>query len=150
MPNKISVPLQSLISCFIEYPVKRWVAVGATEGWWQGLLFSGSQSLHYLLGPSSCYPSRWGVLLSLIFFLPMIRPMKTVSTVQAFSRFSGRLWRGFLSTFSPMLFLLSFSSSLPGLEPSQNLRGLASGPNEVQAPMSHCKNSVRDMGIGKR
>ena len=31
------------------------------------------------------------VLLSLILFVPRIRPMKTVSTHQVFSRFSGRL-----------------------------------------------------------
>ena len=52
--------------------------------------------------------------------------------------------------FSMAFFLPSFSSSLPGLEASQNTWCLASGPNEAQALMSHCKNSVRDTVIGKR
>ena len=47
-------------------------------------------------------------------------------------------------------FLLSLSSSLPGLEPGQNPLSLAPGPNEAQALMPHCKNSVRDTVIGKR
>ena len=36
MPNKILTPLQSLVSCFLEHPVNRLVAVGATEGLWRG------------------------------------------------------------------------------------------------------------------
>ena len=91
-----------------------------------------------------------GVLLSLIFLLPRIRSMKTVNTGQVCSRFSGRLWRGFYGTFFHYLFLLSFNSSLLGLEPSQNPQCLASGPNKAQALRSHCKNSVRDTVIGKR
>jgi len=55
-----------------------------------------------------------------------------------------------LACFSPCFFFLSFSSSLLGLEPGQNPRHLASGPNETQALMFHCKNSVRDTVIGKR
>ena len=54
-----------------------------------------------------------------------------------------------LARFSHCFFLLSFSSFL-GLEPSQNPGCLASGPNEAQALMSHCKNSVRDKAISKR
>ena len=52
--------------------------------------------------------------------------------------------------FPHCFFFLSFSSFLPGLEPSQNPLCLASGPNEAQDLMSHCKNSVRDTKIGKR
>ena len=44
-------------------------------------------------------------------------------------------------------FLLSLSLSLPGLESGQNPLSLASGPNEAQALMPHCKNSVRDTAI---
>jgi len=29
MPNKILIPLQSLVSCFLEPPMNRWAAVGA-------------------------------------------------------------------------------------------------------------------------
>ena len=47
-------------------------------------------------------------------------------------------------------FLLSFSSSLPGLELGQNPWCLASGPNEAQTLMSHWKNLVRDTVIGNR
>ena len=67
MPNKILIPLQSLISCFLELPpptpppcTSGLPAVGATEGLWQRLLLSVSQRLYYLLGPSTCCPSRWG------------------------------------------------------------------------------------------
>ena len=36
MPNKILIPLQSLISCFLNPSVKRQVSVGAIEGLWRG------------------------------------------------------------------------------------------------------------------
>ena len=36
MPRKILIPLQSLISCFLEPPANRQVAVGAVEGLWRG------------------------------------------------------------------------------------------------------------------
>ena len=52
--------------------------------------------------------------------------------------------------FSPLLFLLSFISSLLGLEPGQKPWHLASGANEAQDLMSHPKNSVTDTMIGKR
>ena len=44
MANKILIALQSLISCFLEPPVNRRVAVGTIEGRWQGLLPSVAQS----------------------------------------------------------------------------------------------------------
>ena len=44
-----------------------------------------------------------------------------------------------LLLFPPVLQL-----SLPGLKPGENPSCPASGPNEVQALMSHGKNSVRD------
>ena len=53
MPNKILIPLQSLISRFLEPPANRRAAVGAIEGLWRG--YSS-----VLLSPSSGYPSRWG------------------------------------------------------------------------------------------
>ena len=36
MTNKILIPLQSLISCFLEPPMNRRVTVGSTEGLWRG------------------------------------------------------------------------------------------------------------------
>ena len=36
MPNEILIPLQSLISCFLEPPANRRAAVGTTEGLWRG------------------------------------------------------------------------------------------------------------------
>ena len=93
MPSKILIPLQSLISCFLEPPMNRRMAVGAVEGLWQGLLLSVSQRLHYLLGPSSCYPSGWGSsVLNLIYAMDQANEkMKTVSSGQVFSRFSSKL-----------------------------------------------------------
>ena len=76
--------------------------------------------------------------------------MKNVSTGQVFSRFSGRLWRGFLGTFSPLLFPPVLQLLSPGTWAGQNPWCLASEANEAQALMSHCKNSVRDTVIGKR
>ena len=61
MAKKILIPLQSLVSCFLEPPANRQAAVSAVEGLWQGLCLSVSQRLHYPLGPSSCCPSGWGV-----------------------------------------------------------------------------------------
>ena len=86
-----------------------------------------------------------GVLLSLI-FVPRIRPMKTMSTVRYLTGFPAGCERDSLAHFS----LPYFSISLPGLEPCQNPWYLASEPNEAQALISHCKNSVRDTVIGKR
>ena len=42
MANTILIPLQSLVSRFLEPSVSKRVAVGATEGLWQGLLPSVS------------------------------------------------------------------------------------------------------------
>ena len=36
MPNKILIPLLSLVSCFLESPVNKQAAVGATVGLWRG------------------------------------------------------------------------------------------------------------------
>ena len=53
--------------------------------------------------------------------------------------------------FFPLIFLLFFSSSLPGLEPGQNPRCLASGPNETQVlDVSLQNNSLSDTAIVKR
>ena len=36
MPNEILIPLQSLVSCFLEPPVNRRAAGGTIEGLWRG------------------------------------------------------------------------------------------------------------------
>ena len=65
MPKEILIPLQSLVSFFLEPPAKRWAAVGAIEGLWRGYSLVSADIFgirHYLLNPSSCYPSQWGFL----------------------------------------------------------------------------------------
>ena len=124
MPNEILIPLQPLVSCFLEPAANRRVAVGAVEG-----LRKGCSSV---CPKGTLPPKPVGVLPSLIFFVPRIRPMKTVSTGQVFSRFSGRLWRGFLGTFFPLLFPPILHLLSPGLEPRKNPGCLSSGPNEAQ------------------
>ena len=44
MAKKILIPLQSLVSCFLEAPANRRAAVGAIEGLWQGLLSTIAQA----------------------------------------------------------------------------------------------------------
>ena len=149
MPNEILIPLQSLISCFLETPLEQASGSGRNWGTLERLILSMSQRLHSLVNPRSCHPGL-GVLLSLIFFVPRIKPMKTErrSGIQQifWQAMKGIPWHAFSTAF----FLLFLSSSLLGLEPGQNPRCLASGPNKNQALMSHCKNSVRDTAIGKR
>ena len=120
MDNKILIPLQSLVSCFLEPSVNRWVAVGAIEELWQGLLPSVFWRFHCLLRLSSCW-----VYLRVLKRVRVLCPQSSLcqgsgqwklSTGQAFSRFSNRLWRGSLSAFSPLLFppiLQLLSPSMP-------------------------------------
>ena len=89
MANKILIPLQSRISCFLEPPSHGQAAVGSIEGLWRGyspVCPKGSTILCTLV----VLPKGVGILLSLI-FVPRIGPMKTVSIVQVFSRFSSKL-----------------------------------------------------------
>ena len=174
MPNKILIPLQSLVSSFIE-PLwtgeQQWVQLcgsgrgssslcpkGSTICWAPVAVaqVSGGFSVPNLLcavihgvAKSRTRLSGWTEL-NWIFFVLRIRPVKTVSTGQVFNRFSGRLWRAFLSMFSPMLFppVLQLPP-LPGFEPSQNPWCLDSGSNEAQVLMSHCKNQIETQ-LGKR
>ena len=102
MPKKILIPLQSLVSGFLEPPANRQVAVGAIEGLWRG--YSSVCPKGTICWAPVAVTKPVGVTLSLLFSVPRIRPMKTVSTSQIFSKFSGGLWRGFLGTFFPLLF----------------------------------------------
>ena len=115
MAGKIFIPLQPVISCFLEPAVNRWVAVGAAEGFWSSyspVCPEGPTLLCTLV----LLPKWMGVPLSLIFLVPRIRPMKPVSTGQVFSRFAVWLWRIFLGIFFPLLFppvLQLLSPSMP-------------------------------------
>ena len=115
MPNKMLILLQSLISCFLKTP--RWTG----EQQWVQLRDSGEATPRYVpksplsAEPQKLLPKPVGSSV-LIFFVPRIRPMKTVSTDQVFSRFPSGLWRGFLSTFFPLFFppvLQILSPSMP-------------------------------------
>ena len=121
--------LYSLSFLVSSNPWEQGAAVGATEGLWQGLILSVSQGLHRLLGPRSWYPSHGSS--SVLNLLCTKGQANENSTSQAFSRFSGRLWRGFLGTFFLLLFPPVLSSSLLGLELGPNPWCLASGPNET-------------------
>ena len=154
MDNKILIPLQSLVSCFLEPSVNRWVAVGAIEELWQGLLPSVFWRFHCLLRLSSCW-----VYLRVLKRVRVLCPQSSLcqgsgqwklSTGQVFSRFSSRLRTGFLGMFLLLLFPPVLQLSLPGLTPGENPSCPASGPNEAQALMSHGKNSVRDKATSKR
>ena len=63
--------------------------MGAIEGLWRG--YSWYVPKAPSAGPQELSHKPVGVLLSLLFSVPIIRPMKTVGTGQIFSRFSGRL-----------------------------------------------------------
>ena len=99
--------------------MNRRVAVGATEGLWQELL-------------SSCCPSRWG------FFCPSSSlcrgsgQWKLWAQVRYLADFLAGYEGDSSACFSHCFFFLSFSSSLPGLEPGQNPWCLVSGPNGAQ------------------
>ena len=90
MANRILIALQSLISCFLEPPANRRVAVGTIEGPLQELLPSVSQSSTVCCALVAIAQAGEGPL-SLISLVPRIRPMKIVGTGQVFSRFSSRL-----------------------------------------------------------
>ena len=116
MANKILNPLQSLISCFLEPPANRPMAVGAIEGLWRGY--------------SPVYPEGSIILCALVAVVQAGGGSSVLNLLCAedqanencehrsgiFSRFSSRLWRGFLSTFFPLLFppfLQFLSASVP-------------------------------------
>ena len=67
-----------------------------SEPQWVKLKDSGEATPQYVpkaplsAEPQKLLPKPVGVLLSLIFFVPRIRSMKTVSTRQVFSRFSSK------------------------------------------------------------
>ena len=90
MANKTLIPLQSLVSCFLEPPQTDGWAVGSIEGLWGGCSLVCPKGT-ICWAPVAGGAKPVGVLLSLLFSVPRIRPMKTVSTGQIFSKFSSRL-----------------------------------------------------------
>ena len=68
MANKILIPLQYLVSCFLKPLANRRVAVGAIVGLWQGLLPSVSRRLYCLLHLSnSCQAGEGSSILNLLY-----------------------------------------------------------------------------------
>ena len=147
MPNKILIPLQSLVSCFLKPPVNRRAAGGTIEGLWRG--YSSACPKGAICWAPLAVTQAGGVLLSFLFSVPKIRPMKLWAPVRYLANFLGGYERDSLARFSHCFSLLSFSP-LPGLEPGQNPGGPASGPNKAQALRSHCKNSVTVKAIDRR
>lgn len=105
--SKILIPLQSLI--LVSRTTKQAGGSGCSEGLWQGLLPSVSKALlSAALGAVA--QAGEGVPLSLIFFVPRIRPMKIVSTGQVadfLADYEGDSSACFLLRFPPVLQLLS-------------------------------------------
>ena len=110
MANKILITLQSLVSCFLEYFEQvscgrcNWGSLaGVTPICPEGsticcILVAVAQAGEYsfvlnLLCAKDQASENWSAQVTAL-----------VSIGQAFSRFSSRLWRGFLSTFFPLLF----------------------------------------------
>ena len=137
--QNLTVPLQSLVSCFLEaptpHPMNGWAAAGAVEGLWQGLPLSVFWRLHHPLCFSSCYPNWWG------FFCPPSSLCRGSGQGQPWelARYLAGLPASYdedsSAHFFPRCFFLpSFSSSLPGLEPGQKNHGAL-----LQALMFHWK-----------
>ena len=142
MPDEILIPLQSLISCFLEPPAKRQAAVGAIEGLWRGYSLVCPKSTICWAPVAVTQAGRGSSVLILLCAKDQANE-NLWAEVRNLADFPAGYEGDSLARFSHCFFLLSFSS-LPGLEQGQNPGCLASGPNEAQALMSHCKNSLRD------
>ena len=103
MANKMLIPLKSLIFCFLKHPAnseQRWVQLRDSSRGYSPVCPKASTICSALVAVAQ--ESGGSYVLNLL--CPRIRPMKSVSTGQVFSRSSGRLWKGFLCTFFPLLF----------------------------------------------
>ena len=148
MPNKILIPILSLVSCFFEPPVNRRVAVSAIEGLWRGYSVCPKGSTICWAPVAVTEVGGCSSVLNLL--CAKNQANENWAQVRYLADFPAGYEGDSLARFCHCVFLASFSSSLLGLEPSQNPWCLASGRNEAQALMSHRKNSVRDTAIGKR
>ena len=117
MPNKILIPLQSLISFFLEHPENS----GCNWGTLERLHFGMSQR-DCLLGPSSCYPGVWEFFCPYSSLCQESGQWKLWAAVRYLANFLTGYDGDSLTRFSHCFFLLSFSS-LPELKPSQKVRG---------------------------
>ena len=102
MPNEILIPLQSLLSCCLEPPANRRVAGGTTEGLWRG--YSSACPKGAVCRAPAAVTQAGGGSSVLSLLCAKDQTNEIVSTGQIFSKFSGGPWRGFLGTFSPLLF----------------------------------------------
>ena len=101
MPNQILTPLESLLSCFLEPPTNRRVAVGAIEGLWRGY---SSVCPKGTVCRAPVAVTQAGRASSVLTLLCQESGQWKLSTGQISSKFSSRLWRGILGTFFPLLF----------------------------------------------
>ena len=145
MPEKMFIPLQSLISCFLKPRHEQ--ASGSGYNWGSLAVCPKGSPLCWA---TATVAQAWGG--SSVLNLPCAKDQVNENWAQV--RYLADFTAGYegdsLAHFFHCFFLLSFSSSVLGLEPSHDPWCLASGPNEAQALMSHCKNSARDTAIGKK
>ena len=151
MANKILIPLQSLISCFLELPVneQHWVQLRDSGRGYSPVCPEGSSILFTLVITVAQVGGKGSS--ALISFVPRIRPMKTEAQVRQLAVFRAGYEGSSSAQSSHCFFLPSFMSSLLRLEPGQNPWCLVLRPNEAQAlDVSLQKNSVIDTVRGKR
>ena len=130
MPNKILIPILSLVSCFFEPPKNRRVAVGATEGLWRG--YSSICPKGTICWTPVTVTQAGGGFSVLNLLCAKDQANENWVQVRYLADFPAGYEGDSLACFSHCFFLLSFSNSLLELEPGQNPWCLASGPNEAQ------------------
>ena len=116
MPNKILIPLQSLVSRFLEPPVNRWAAVGATEGLWRGYS-SVCPKGTVCWAPVAVTQAGGGSSVPTL-LCAKNQADEDCAPVRYPADFPAGYEGGSLARLSHCFFLLSFSS-IPGLEPRQ-------------------------------
>ena len=89
MPNKILIPLQSLVSCFLEPPVNRRAAGGTIEGLWRGYTSACPKGAICRTPAAVTQAGGGSSVLSLLCAKDQTK--ETVSTGQIFSKFSSGL-----------------------------------------------------------
>ena len=89
MPKEILIPLQSLISCFLEPPSNRRVVGGTIEGLWRG--YSSARPKGAICGAPVAVTQAGGGSSVLSLLCAKDQTNEIVSTGQIFSKFSGGL-----------------------------------------------------------
>ena len=110
MANKILIPLQSLISCFLELPVneQHWVQLRDSGRGYSPVCPEGSSILFTLVITVAQVGGKGSS--ALISFVPRIRPMKTEAQVRQLAVFRAG-YEGSSSAQSSHCFFLPFFSS---------------------------------------